>query len=310
MKVYLNKAFLVNFFSSEQDRDVYQDISKFLKSNKSGAEIIVDFDIEQIYIDRDPLLLPIVRQIANNFHLVNKSLITESHNPDFHNHSEGKLFFIDDVPEMGIMEEFGCFITDSSNLQKAEVLFNVEDLRIDSQIRSWNVLDQIKHPCNSLVITDNYLFSNESSYDNILGILKSLMPKKLSKNFEFHITIIGEFVKHHLPMQVPHDRLKKLISQSFQYPVNLTIIKVKHHDRYIYSNYYRISSPQGFDLFNNGKLINGKQTSVDCKPFTSRGKLSSQQKIRKEELAYCAKINRPDRMPSDLAGNKINRLLM
>jgi hypothetical protein len=309
MKVYLNKAFLVNFLLADSGNDLHFYIHRYISSSASGAEIIVDFDFEEAY--NDPTLRPIVRQIAGKVPVTNTSFIQDCRNPEFYNNSEGHLFFVDNETNTDIVEEFGCFITDSTNLQKGAVMFYIEDFRINSKHQDWAVLGNLKHPCNALVISDNYLLSSDSGFENLASILKNVMPKNLHKDLQFHLTIIGfDPKKAFQPIQKHYDQIKTFLEQNYTYSVNLSIIREDHHGRYIHSNSYRVFCERGFDLFTKRKISRNKETSVLGIPLTNFGNSSNSEETRKEEITFCKKIAGTDRMPDKFAGNKINRLLM
>lgn len=308
MKVYLNKAFLVNFLLADATDDLHFFIKRYLICSSSGAEIIVDFDLEEAY--EDPVLRAIVRQIARKIPVMDTSFIQKCQKPEFHNNADGRLFFIDNEPNTDIVRGFGCFITDSKNLSKGSTLFYSEKFRINSQNQDWKLLENVKHPCNALVITDNYLFLNDKNGENLFSILDYLMPKFLNKNFGFHLTIIGYVKEDDSSLDDQCQKLKAHLENKFNYGVNITILRKKYHDRYIYSNYYRIVSPRGFSLFCDKIISNHLETTIDCAPITDFGNHSSLEQTIKQELLQIRQINNSYISRSKFAGNRINRLLM
>lgn len=136
------------------------------------------------------------------------------------------------------------------------------------------------------------------------------MPATLAKGFKFDITLIGYDARN--DFRSIHDQHKMLTDYfkiNFSYPINLSIIRESYHDRYIFTNYYRIASGNGFALFKNKRILPGKDTTVHCKSLAHEGRLSSMNQTRLEELQKCVAINRTDRMPDKFAGDKQNRLL-
>jgi hypothetical protein len=307
MKVYLNKAFLINFLLKESEDDILHDIKRFITSVKSGAEIvIVDVDEEEAY--QNPELSPYFRKLGNKLPLFDKSILGDCQSPDFHNHSKAHLFFLDDQAASKL-EEFGCFVTNSSNLDNVEWLFQDMDIRMDETQKDWSILKKIKHPCNALIITDNYLLSKETGYENVISILESLMPESLNNDFLFHITIIGYDARNCQRIEAEHARLTSHFQNRYPYEINLTIIREDHHDRCIFTNYYRIVSPKGFGLFKAKRISKDDETTIAGKPVTHFGSFSTTESNIKKELAKCQRISRTERMPDRFAGNKINRLL-
>ena len=86
-------------------------------------------------------------------------------------------------------------------------------------------------------------------------------------------------------------------------------VVVFHHGRYIHTNYFRISSEKGFGLFLNRRIKPNDETSVDCQPVTAAGRYATVLTTRNEELKKCVAINRTERMPDKIFGNRQNRLL-
>lgn len=159
--------------------------------------------------------------------------------------------------------------------------------------------------CNSIIITDNYLFSNDLQLENTFSILENLMPDRLS--IDFHLTIIGFDSKKHF--KSIHDSYKVLLAKlaTFPSPVQLTIIREDHHGRLIHTNYTRFLTEKGFALFSNGKIKRNDETTLSVGSifsFTTNSSLA-----RKVEIAVCERINRTDRMPDKVAGSRVNRLL-
>jgi hypothetical protein len=129
----------------------------------------------------------------------------------------------------------------------------------------WDFLDSIKHPCNSLVILDDYILtdSNELIEENLVELLKKIMPLKLNQNLEFQITIIGE--NQGIKLIDKKNKILKKLNNFYSYPINLSIIPEKIHDRRIFTNYYWIISGYGFTLFQDKKVK--KETSFTFIPI-------------------------------------------
>ena len=316
MKIYVNLIFLENLFLADEETDRHINIKKLLGSSQSAFEIIVDVDIEKIYQEAltDPTkreARTFLRQIAQKLPTSDLTFLTACQNINFYESGEPKLFFVDDVP-LDISQNFGCFYVSSDCLELADFLFYAEEIRIDKKQRDWSSLKDIKHPCNAIVVTDNYMFSDGDTYlENIRSICESLMPATLASGLKFDVTLIGHNPnKDFLPVKGQHKILANYFKSTFVYPVNLTIIRDTYHDRYIFTNYYRITSGNGFALFKNGQLLPGKRTTVHCKSLAHEGRLSSTYQTRSEELKECAAINRRNGEASGrMAGDGQNRLL-
>jgi hypothetical protein len=300
MKIYLNKAFLTNFFLNHSaDEELHFFVNRLLCNPQNGIELIIDFDFEDAY--KDSSLRPLFRQIAQKLPLTDVTFINSCQTSAFHNDAQARLFLLDEQVELNLEERFGCVMANSTSLDKMEFLSNVEDLRIHKGMRDWNGLSKLQHPCNSLLITDNYLFSNDDNLDNVKSILKAIMAKSLDADFVFHLTIIGfDAKKSFQPIGGQKAKLEDFLKQYFTYKVDLTIIREDHHDRNIFTNYGRFSSGKGFGLFKKNRLSENDETTVTFHPITHKGRLSSTQSVRNEELEKCRKINRTERMPDRL----------
>lgn len=316
MKIYVNIAFLENLFLADEETDRHINIKKLLSSSQSKFEVIVDVDIEKIYQEAltDPTkreTRTFLRQIVQKLPTSDLTFLTACQNIEFYESGEPKLFFMDDVL-LNISQNFGCFHVSSGSLELADFLFYAEEIRIDKKQRDWSSLKDVKHPCNALVVTDNYLFSDEDIYlENIRSICENLMPATLASGFKFDVTLIGHNPnKDFRPVKDQHKMLADYFKDKFSYLVNLTIVRETYHDRYIFTNYYRIVSGNGFALFKNKQLLPGKRTTVHCKSLVHEGRLSSTYQTRSEELKECAAINRRNGEASGrMAGDGLNRLL-
>ncbi len=300
MKIYLNLPFLENFYLSEQtDNHFY--LNKILTNKDNNIELIVDFDFEEIY--KDSSKRAIFRQIAQKIPIFDDSFINKSQFKEFHEDSTPKLFFIDNE-NLDVENNFGCFHTTSNKIENCEWLYNTEDFRIDKTLSDWSILNKIKHPCNALILTDNYLFTNDSNYENLISVLKNLLPRQMMRGFDFDLTLIGYNKDDSINIPNTKKEILERLRVIFNYKIKLTILRRKHHGRYIFTNYYRINSERGFCVFrNNGILDEKMETSIDCKALTVFGKHSSTLQTRNDELAICKD------MADKVFSYKINRLL-
>jgi hypothetical protein len=194
------------------------------------------------------------------------------------------LFFLDKTPdECKILEEdFGMlFIAKTELVQKAAWLFQWAICNIEKNGKiytNWNFLEEFKHPCNSLVLADNYVLNKENSHneENLLEVIKALLPKKLNKQV-FHLTIIADSKDIDSTLLEKHYKFlnEKLADRSiFGYKIELTILLTKAvsydtrhvHDRNIITNYVWFNSGFGFTIFKNKQII--ENTQIICLPFS------------------------------------------
>ena len=315
MNIYINLAFLENLFLSDDDADRKAYIIRMLSSRRSAVKIITDVDIEAIYDDPDKKDSKIlIRQIVQNITNHSSDLSEACQIYNFYESTETKAFFIDFISLLPSPEQFGCLLVSTASLEKADFLFHSEVFSILNTDTDWQrILQTIKHPCNALVMTDNYLFSEHDIYmENLKSICASLMPETLDDNFKFDFTIIGFNPKKDVsPLEISYNMLAKYFKETYSYSVNLTIIRADFHDRFIFTNYHLITSGQGFALFKRNKLAPGKSTTIDCKPITYEGRTSSVEHTRRMMLEKCIAINRSNSPASGrMIGDGRNRLLV
>lgn len=305
MKIYVDWQFLENLFLAKETERHYL-VKQLLSRANPEAEVIINIDVEDAYADPEKQI--IIRQIARNLPLTDSSFLIDCQSVDFHRSGTLKLFFVDSI-SLEITERFGCFAVSTTKLEEADWLFYTEPFRIDHKQRDWSILKKIKHPCNAIVITDNYLLVNDKTLENTLSILSQLMPDTLTDGFTFHLTIIGYSAKDNSNIKAQAKEILEALRRIFLYNISLSIIRADHHGRYIHTNYYRIISEKGFGLFQRERIRPDDETSVECQPLTIRGRYASVLATRSEELRKCVAINRTERMSDKFDGNRINRLL-
>ena len=305
MKIYLDLSFLEDFLLSNDDSDRYSRLKRLIVSAESPAEIVVNFDFEEAY--KDPEKRVLFRQIVNKVPSSDLQIIDKANDAAFHECSTPNLFFMNS--ENLSVSSFGCFHLQSQQLEKADLLVYSEKYRVDSSLRDWSFMAaNCKLPCNSLILTDNYLFSNDETYENIFSILVALMPQHLAVTFD--LTLIGFDARRHFKsIREQSDKIASHLNKIFSYKINLTIVREDHHGRYIHTNYTRFQSEKGFGLFNNNRIRPKDETTIEFGSVAEFGKQTSIYETRNKELEKCKNICRVERMPDKVVGNRKNRLL-
>lgn len=169
-----------------------------------------------------------------------------------------------------IREEYGCLIVASDNdfhliermnEKRGYVCIVPEEERIshleEAYQRSWD--EAIKTcpitPINSLIISDNYLFSKFASRKEkgLFALLKAVVPEKLTT--EFHIAIFSLVAERYNFSVSDAENLVQEIKELFpgrEDDIKVTIVihtkKTTTHDREIITNYHRITSGAGFSI--------------------------------------------------------------
>jgi hypothetical protein len=327
MEIYIDKAFLDNFRAKyDAENDTHRNLRKFLSKANFG-KVYLDFEYANKEEFMDALdnnsfldeLINVKSVMADSSFKVNWKTASF-----YESGSASKYFFVEDTDIQKIESDFGCMAFNSDNLEKASFLFSWFLSPISKKNRTpknWNFLNDFKHPSNSMVLTDNYLFdyNDEEMNENLIPFLKNLMPNTLK--IPFQLTIIGKDTKKNIDIKQKKIEIEKSLKKAFDYDINLTIIPVSVHDRNIFTNYMWIYSGIGLSIFKvESKNLRLKNNSTftflpisyinqDFKPYFSERKLSSISFVfstRNELLDECKSNNR---METQSVGNKVNRLL-
>jgi hypothetical protein len=115
-------------------------------------------------------------------------------------------------------------------------------------------------PINSLIISDNYLFSKFGTrkYSGLLALLKSVIPTNL--NVPFHLAIFSLVGNNYtFPKDNAEDLITEIKSLFPNVDMKITIIihtkKSTTHDREILSNYHRVTSGAGYSVIEDEEGI-------------------------------------------------------
>lgn len=161
-------------------------------------------------------------------------------------------------------EKFGYVVVSKDKIERIDKFFTFHKVALSRENENkWEFVHKYKHPCNSMVITDEYIAKNVVDVkNNIVPILKRIMPSKLE--VPFHLTIIG-FSK--LP-KTEYDCILAELKKSFtllSYQVHLTIVNYDYHDRFIFTNYFQFSAGYGFNMVdekNGAKYVKDSYKTV------------------------------------------------
>lgn len=186
------------------------------------------------------------------------------------------LTCLDSIDCKNIAEKFGIIAFNTDSTMNADFLFKDNGVAIKkkniAKKYSWRDLENvIEHPCNSLIIVDNYILAyTEKINENLMCILDILIPKK-KMEIPFHLSIFTYDMKYQA--QNRFDDLKKriLIKRNgwTEHDLKITIYKCERnafHDRAIITNNMWIGCGGGFDLFSGNKSCKTTTISI-CYPF-------------------------------------------
>lgn len=234
------------------------------------------------------------------------------------------VFFFNDATKCKEMEEdYGMmFISNETIIENAKFLFQEGLISIskkENHLKNWDFVSKYKHPCNSLIIVDNYILKDEKKIEkNLILLLKELLPTRLKK--EFQLVIITDNNQTNIIKDRYEFLLKQLKSMDKPYKIVLKIITqaIDNHDRNLLTNYLWINSGCGFSIFNYDKdfrqLKIAANTHFSLYAVASKASVRSVIKSLKEQYIKIEKngINGPNRivvMPETESGKITSRLL-
>lgn len=280
MEIYIDRLFMERF-AEQTSHPLHDELRLFLKKPQTGQKIL-NFESQEAF-EKAALENPLLEMLLeSSVPILNPDFQEEMKEDDFYDLGSSKLFFNEDDNNEQLEADFGCIFINSQQLHKAYFLFNshlISFTKPRPRFINWSFIAQLRHPCNALVITDNYLFAkddlaqNKRQLDeNLLTLLAELMPKRLK--IPFHLTIIGSpidrngkyqaYLKNNL--ESLHEYLVETLKRRFSYDIHMNILIAPFHDRNILTNYAWISSGNSFTYFENRRLHSN--TNLTFQPVT------------------------------------------
>ncbi len=229
-----------------------------LKSNERGLQLLKSFS--------EGVGETSLKFLENKF--PERSIKSNSHK-DFTIDQLLSAFFINDETLYKLKDKEELLIAEpGEELELFKLLFlNNDDykfdkkLRIGSQFKSWNDLEQFYRPFTDLIIVDNFLLSDISLIENnLIQILKQSVKEGIRKK----INVIIFIKTDHFPANFGEikARMIEVIKNCCTDEPNITVIKHNtEHDRTIIKNSIRIYSGDTFNYFlsTGGKTTQGKE---------------------------------------------------
>jgi hypothetical protein len=188
--------------------------------------------------------------------------------------SKHALFFLFDSKKSRQLEEdYGMlFISNANIYQKAKYLFSSDCFcKIDNST-DWHVLKKYKHPCNYLLLIDNFILKKENiCRKNLTTIFDALLPQKLKQSFSVEIRTKKPVKKDNNAWEDWKDRVdcndwelkitdyfKDIIHEvrkEEDLPIQVTFKEIKYseHDRHLITNYYWLPCGYGYVLTDEEK---------------------------------------------------------
>lgn len=197
------------------------------------------------------------------------------------------IFFLDrDQNTCREMEEdYGLiFISLESLYNRAELLFTPQRHHIDENTYYWDFVRKYRHPCNSLLLIDNYILNKDKNImeQNITSLLDALLPMRLNRR-HFKVTIITVIPEKQNKewADKKKSKLEEFIKDIRDYPIDVSIAYItdnKNHDRNLLTNYYLFDCGYGFVLTGHERE---KGTKLTIFPITHSSTLSIMQNLEK-----------------------------
>jgi hypothetical protein len=280
MEIYIDRVFMERF-AEQTAHPLHDELRLFLKKPQTGQKIL-NFESQEAF-EKAALENPLLEMLLeSSVPLLNPNFQQEMQEEAFYDKGDSKLFFNEDDQNDQWEADFGCIFINSQQLQKGYFLFNwhlIPFTKSSPRFNSWSFMAQFRHPCNALVITDNYLFAKEDLGqnkrqidENLLALLVELLPTSLK--ISFHLTIIGSPIdrqgkyQNYLKcnLEALHNYIINRLQQRFRYTIHLNILIAPFHDRNILTNYAWLSSGNSFTYFENRRLHSN--TNLTFQPVT------------------------------------------
>ena len=303
METYFEREFIDNFFTTfDKENDAHIDARRLFKSNTLGKVIfdIKDIDELQNLIEENPIFEWLIDGKGYNHVDFQPNFLKNAQSGEFYeNSSATKVFFLNEVNDT-LETGFAQLVFCNKNISKVTQFIQSTPKSIDKKdAGNWAIFDNFLHPFNSIVILDDYLLTDPQTIieENLIALLKKIMPKKLHQDIEFQITIIGE--NANVKLIDKKNKIQSKLTSVFDYKINVSIIPEKVHDRRIFTNYYWINSGYGFTIFESEKVK--KETSFTFIP------IFCENKERQKEIKKYFQIQKNGKFGE--VGTRKNRLL-
>ena len=216
-----------------------------------------------------------------------------------------------------LQEKYGLFFISKDEMNKSKELFKLKNQSFSSRnpFRNFDFFKQYQHPCNALILTDDYFFTTglkgKKEYDqnsiekNLKPILKRILTEKLE--IDFHFTIILSPNDASLDFKKIESDIKT-ITGAYNYEIKVNFIKWNFHERHIFTNYYKITTDKGFKNFIKDPKSDNFKWEHPKNSFEFRSIFYSISKDNDylEKIEECKSL---DREKSKVGDNFTNRLL-
>jgi len=285
MKIYLDKNFVRNYFTIQEDnKGVFSHFRKVVLQQYESYELVTNYaSLEEIGTQKEDLLF---------FEMLFEGIPNIEFTPfnvdyDFVWRASNEGGFILFLTEQTTEEEEKWsklrgyeFISHNTIIHKWAKYSNYESLEwsllnpnsLDPELcfKDYSQLSFLKKfPLNSIVIVDNFILGSKRKIkENLLSILDSLLINTIGKKISIIIVskdrniLSGEIPSVQDKLKEAHAYIETSVQSKFPgLQIDLGIIKynksfgIDIHDRRIYTNYMVISATAGFEVYRNNKRV-------------------------------------------------------
>ena len=238
---------------------------------KSQSEIYLNISLNEFIQQKDKI--PFSDYLIENLYPVNLLKFKSIDFPEFPNSDNIEEYIYNDKKFSyslilsnqsieycdGIENDYGLIVLNKENFKKrCNLLFTpfIQPIEKKSSIiKDWGFLRKILHPCNTLIIFDNYI--NKEKEINLFALLEIVLPTCLKIPFHITISTLKEDKGIKTNHKVFEEKTNKFI-QSIRPNLDFRLCIMAHdsiqiHDRNLFTNYIWLNAPAGFDLFAKNK---------------------------------------------------------
>jgi hypothetical protein len=271
MDLYVEKEFINKINQDYKDNN-----------NNPSLEIIVsilkEYGDVRIYIDCDDDNLKVLENenyliAIKTTHSLGPIPINSNIKDHFFkvsNHEQTLVFTYEKQSWFEEAEQKGaiCFSYENYNEKIAEILNICNAIKVDlsENFAGWDNFSELKKiPKNKILINDKYFFDSNGGNDPIKENIIPLFKNIIAENSKLSIEIFTDFLntkkenKNIKPIDI--NKIKSSFNNIFRrdFDIVFEYIHFNFHDRILYSNFFMIECPIGFN-FNKRKIENSKIT--------------------------------------------------
>lgn len=301
-KIYCDIDFLLKFFrdrpilinddlSDEEEFIKYETWRKFRNIFLKDAVINLNISADKFFSISHPFLDELKRRKGDGYIKLKfgENSFVNFQDVDFHS-----LFFLADNNKcLDLEEKYGLlFISNANYINRSNILFSSNTFCPIDINTNWSIMEAYRHPCNNIIIVDNYLFSKSTDVikSNLYPLFKSLLPEKFKGIFKLNILSKKDEIKREskylndnsVEKSIIDDIIKSL-NLSYKVDVKFEPANYGQHDRYILTNYYLFDCGYGFVLGVNEK---SKGTRLYINRITQSGVLNTIAELEEKLKKY------------------------